>query len=418
MRARAAALALVLLAAGCSDASSSSGTPSGSQSPSPGPAGTPASPPTSPTSPTRPTSPTSPTGPTSPGSSTPAQDACVTKTLTAMSAEQKAAQLVMTGIGAGAMTSSQRRILASERPGGILLLGTSGSVATVERNIDVAVSAAGRPNGVAPMVAADQEGGRVQRLKGPGFSSMPSATVQSGWSDQTLTSRAKGWGDELDAVGVDVDLAPVADVVPESIGDDNEPIGALDRGYGSDPAEAGKHVAAFVRGMHQAKVATAIKHFPGLGRVRGNTDFSSGVTDRTTRRDDPLLGSFKAGIAAGTDMVMMATATYTRIDPDNRAVFSRTVVTDMLRGDLGYRGVVIADDLGTAKQVSSVPPGERATRFVAAGGDIVITADPDLTGPMIDALVARARADKGLGLDEHVRRVLTLKQRYGLLSCR
>ena len=335
-----------------------------------------------------------------------------------MSAEQKAAQLVMTGIGAGAMTGSQRRTLAREQPGGILLLGTSGSVAMVKRNIDVAVSAAGRPNGVAPMVAADQEGGRVQRLKGPGFSSMPSATVQSGWSADELTGRAQGWGDELDAVGVDVDLAPVADVVPSSVGDDNEPIGALDRGYGSDPAEVGGHVTAFVRGMHRAKVATAIKHFPGLGRVRGNTDFSAGVTDRTTRRDDPLLSSFKAGIAAGTDMVMVATATYTRIDPDNRAVFSRTVVTDLLRGDLGYRGVVIADDLGTAKQVSSVPPGERATRFVAAGGDIVITADPGLTGPMIDALVAKTRADKGFGLDDHVRRVLALKQRYGLLSCR
>ena len=335
-----------------------------------------------------------------------------------MSVQQKAAQLVMTGIRAGNLTISQRRTLQREQPGGILLLGDSGSASGVRRNISTAVSAAGRPNGVAPMVAADQEGGRVQRLDGSGFSSMPSATVQSGWSDEKLTGRAHEWGDELAAVGVDVDLAPVADVVPASIGNDNEPIGALDRGYGDDPVAAGRHVAAFVRGMHQAEVATAIKHFPGLGRVRGNTDFSSGVSDPATRRGDPLLGSFKAGIAAGTDMVMVATATYPRIDPGTMAVFSRTVVTTMLRGDLGYAGVVIADDLGSAEQVSSVPPGERATRFVAAGGDIVITADATLTGPMIDALVARTRTDKGFGLDDHVRRVLTLKQRYGMLSCR
>lgn len=408
MRLRAVALAVVLLAAGCSDSPAasdpSSSTPSGSPRPSSGPASTPASTPATSTSPT----------PTP----TPTADDCVTKTLGAMSTQQKAAQLVMTGIGAGNLTGSQRRTLQRERPGGILLLGTSGSVATVKRNITAAVSAAGRPNGVSPMVAADQEGGKVQRLKGPGFSSMPSATTQSGWSDEKLTDRAHGWGDQLDGVGVDVDLAPVADVVPSSVGDDNEPIGALDRGYGSDPAAVGRHVAAFIRGMHQAKVATAIKHFPGLGRVRGNTDFSSGVVDSTTRRGDPLLGSFRAGIAAGTDMVMVATATYSRIDPDNRAVFSRTVVTTMLRGDLGYAGVVIADDLGTAKQVSAVPPGERATRFVAAGGDIVVTADASLTGPMIDALAAKASQDKGFGLDDHVRRVLALKQRYGMLSCR
>ena len=75
-------------------------------------------------------------------------------------------------------------------------------------------------------------------------------------------------------------------------------------------------------------------------------------------------------------MVMVATATYPRIDPDNRAVFSRTVINGMVRGDLGFDGVVIADDLGAAAEVASVPAGRRAVRFVAAGGDIVITAGP------------------------------------------
>lgn len=335
-----------------------------------------------------------------------------------MTTRQKAAQLVMTGIRAATMSSSQRRTLAREHPGGILLLGASGSVATTRRNIAAAVDAAGSPHGVGPLVAADQEGGKVQRLDGPGFDRMPSATVQSGWSDSRLTGRAHGWGDQLAGVGVNLNLAPVADVVPASVGDANAPIGALDRDYGSDPAQVGRHVAAFIRGMHEAKVATAIKHFPGLGRVRGNTDFTSGVVDRTTRRGDPLLGSFKAGIVAGTNMVMVATATYTRIDPDHRAVFSGTVIKGMLRGDLGFGGVVIADDLGSAAEVQSVPAGQRATRFVAAGGDIVITANASLTRTMIEALVAKAHNDKDLRLDDHVRRVLTLKQRLGAVTCR
>jgi beta-N-acetylhexosaminidase len=148
--------------------------------------------------------------------------------------------------------------------------------------------------------------------------------------------------------------------------------------------------------------------------VRGNTDYSSGGVDGTTTRDDPLLGSFRAGIGAGTDLVMVATATYTRVDPDHRAVFSRTVIGGMLRGDLSFGGVVISDDLGAAAEVQAVSPGRRATRFVGAGGDIVITADASLTAVMVDALVARAPQ---LDLDRHVRRVLALKQQRGLMSC-
>ena len=400
---------LPVLTAACLVVTGCSGEPRVS---GPSPTAAPSSSATSTPTPTR-TSAT-PSTPTPKPSPTPTAD-CLDRVLAAMSTREKAAQLMMTGIRAGGMSRGQRRTLAGQQPGGILLLGTSGDADDVRRVVAAAESAAGRPDGVAPLVAADQEGGQVQRLQGAGFDRMPSATTQSGWSDAELTRKATRWADQLDAVGVHVDLAPVADVVPSSVGDRNEPIGALDRGYGSDPEQVGRHVAAFVRGMRAAGVATAVKHFPGLGRVRGNTDFSSGVVDRTTRRDDPLLAPFRAGVAAGTDMVMVATATYPRIDPDNRAVFSRTVINGMVRGDLGFDGVVIADDLGAAAEVASVPAGRRAVRFVAAGGDIVITAEASLTATMIDALVAEAG---DLDLDQHVRRVLVLKQRQGLVSCR
>jgi beta-N-acetylhexosaminidase len=375
------------------------------------PSATPSSPSSSSAVPTPSATPTPPATPTP----SPTPTDCLSRTLAEMTTREKAAQLVMTGIRASGMTRTQRRALSGQHPGGILLLGSSGSASEVRAVIAAARTKAGRPDGVAPFVAADQEGGKVQRLQGTGFDRIPSAATQSTWSDAKLTSRATGWARQLDAVGVNLDLAPVADVVPASVGDANQPIGALDRGYGSDPGEVGRHVSAFIRGMHAGGVATAVKHFPGLGRVRGNTDFSSGVVDKVTTRNDPLLGSFRAGVGAGTDLVMVATATYTRIDPDHRAVFSRTVIGGMLRGDLGFSGVVISDDLGAAAEVATVSPGRRATRFVGAGGDIVITADAALTATMIDALVARASV---LDLDQHVRRVLALKQQRGLLSCR
>ena len=175
------------------------------------------------------------------------------------------------------------------------------------------------------MVAADQEGGQVQRLRGQGFDRIPSAQRQAQTSPAELKSDAARWGRQLRRAGIDANLAPVADVVPKDREGVNEPIGVLRRGYGSNPAAVAAHVPAFVEGMDAAGVATSVKHFPGLGRVRGNTD----LTRRGGRRapppgDDPDLKPFAAGVDAGTDMVMMSSAYYSEIDPSRRAAFSPT----------------------------------------------------------------------------------------------
>ena len=135
------------------------------------------------------------------------------------------------------------------------------------------------------MLAADQEGGRVQRLKGSGFATIPSARVQAKQSNAALRRSAYDWGRELKDAGINANLAPVADVVPMSMAWVNQPIGSLRRGYDSAPEKVAAKVTAFIEGMDRAGVA-AVKHFPGLGRVRGNTDYVSRVVDtRTTRHD-------------------------------------------------------------------------------------------------------------------------------------
>jgi beta-N-acetylhexosaminidase len=344
--------------------------------------------------------------------------ACVDQTLQALTLREQAAQLIMTGISATGMTSAERSVARAQKPGGLLLMGSGGSAAHT-RTATAAASTAATVKGIQPLIAADQEGGQIQRLKGSGFDRIPAATVQGTWSTAKLTSRATGWGKQLKQAGVNVDLAPVADAVPASQRSTNEPIGKLDREFGSSAGVVGSHAAAFVRGMAAAGVATSVKHFPGLGKVRGNTDFSSGVVDNVTVRGDADLAGFAAGIQAGSDMVMVSTATYTKIDPSNRAVFSSTVIRGMLRGDLQYSGVVITDDVGAAAEVASVPAGDRATRFVAAGGDIVITAKASLTSVMVSALVRKAQQDKAFAalVQASVRRVLVLKQNHGLVSC-
>ena len=119
--------------------------------------------------------------------------------------------------------------------------------------------------------------------------------------------------------------------------------------------------------MSASGVATTAKHFPGLGRVVGNTDFSAGVVDAVTTANDPYLGSFRAAIGAGVPFVMVALATYTRIDPAHLAAFSPLVIGGLLRGDLGFRGVVMSDDLGATAAVASMLPGQRALSFLLAG---------------------------------------------------
>ncbi len=100
-------------------------------------------------------------------------------------------------------------------------------------------------------------------------------------------------------------------------------------------------------------------------------------------------------------------------------MFSSKIINGMLRGDLDFDGVVITDDVGAAKAVSDTPVGERATKFVAAGGDIVLTADPGQASTMVSALEAKAKQDTTFSrqLETSVTRVLTLKEDMGLLSC-
>jgi beta-N-acetylhexosaminidase len=397
-----------LLLAGCSD----------SDSPTAGPSTVPSSSISLPATSTPTPTPTDTPAPTPSPTATPTQASCVDQKLQALTLREQAAQLIMTGISANGMTSSQRAIVQKQKPGGILLLGSGGSLSHT-RTAMAGTTTAATVRGIRPLIAADQEGGQIQRLKGSGFDRIPAATVQGGWSSSKLTAEAEGWGDQLKEAGVNVDLAPVADVVPNSLKEQNAPIGSLDREYGNTPGEVGPPVKAFVAGMQKAGVITSVKHFPGLGRVRGNTDFSSGVVDNVTTRRDPDLQPFADGIEAGADMVMISTATYAKIDAKNRAVFSPTVIQGMVRGDLKFQGVVITDDVGAAAEVAEVPAGQRATRFVAAGGDIVINAKAGLTATMVNALVAKAEQDEAFAaqLTSSVRRVLTLKESHGLVSC-
>jgi beta-N-acetylhexosaminidase len=341
-------------------------------------------------------------------------------TLDDLSLPQQVGQLFVSGVDADHPTTGQLDSVTDHHLGGVVLTGGSsaGVRATARVSGEVRDHATGS-GGVGPWISTDQEGGYVQHLQGPGFDDMPTALTQGGWSPSTLTDRAEQWGDQLHQAGVNLDLAPVLDTVPADLGRDNKPIGYYYREFGHTPDTVADHGTAFAAGMRAAGVQSAGKHFPGLGRVLGNTDTTDDVVDDVTTRDDPYLQPFQAAVDQGIDVVMVSTARYTKIDADHLAAFSPTVMEDMLRGDLGFTGVIMSDDLGAAAAVQDVPPGTRAVRFLAAGGTVVLTVDPDSLPAMYDAVLQRAQSDPDFlaTVHEAAQHVLQAKQENGLLDC-
>jgi beta-N-acetylhexosaminidase len=207
--------------------------------------------------------------------------------------------------------------------------------------------------------------------------------------------------------------------VPADLGRQNKPIGYYYREFGNTPDVVASHGPAFAAGMRAAGVQTVGKHFPGLGRVLGNTDTTDDVVDDVTTRDDPYLQPFQAAVDQGIPVVMVSTARYDKIDPDHLAAFSPTVMEDMLRGDLGFTGVIMSDDLGAAAAVQDIPAGTRAVRFLQNGGTVVLTVDPGVLPDMYDAVLDEAQSTPAFLTKVHdaALHVLRAKQEAGLLTC-
>jgi beta-N-acetylhexosaminidase len=336
-----------------------------------------------------------------------------------LSMSERVGQLLMVAVSSSGIDASEKTIIDRTQAGSVLLLGNSKAGMHAIQGVVGRVRDASRsPEGVKVFLAADQEGGLVQRLRGPGFTRIPTATVQAKQSDAKLRRNAYEWGRELKAAGIDANLAPVADVVPASMVWMNQPIGQLRRGYGRSPKTVAAKVTAFTEGMDEAGLATAVKHFPGLGRVRGNTDYMTRVVDRTTTRHDAALAGFEAAISAGVDMVMVSSAFYTKIDDEHRAAFSTMIMGEMLREDLGYSGVVISDDLA-ATAMRTLPPDERGIRFVRAGGDLLIIGDLSLATTMANAIKDEASDDPDFAkrVTQSASRVVAMKERRGMADC-
>ncbi len=266
---------------------------------------------------------------------------------------------------------------------------------------------------VAPFLGVDEEGGRVARV-------MTNADLGTTKLDSMFSYRSKGAagakengkiiGSDLKGLGFNLDFAPVADVWTNP---NNTVIG--DRAYSDDFAKAAELVAAAVEGFHEGGVACVLKHFPGHGDTDADSHQTLPEVTRTVAelREGEFL-PFASGIKAGADMVMVGHLLLTDADPDTPSSLSFAVVTDLLRQELGYNGVVITDGI-TMKALSGYSEADRCIMAVNAGCDMllgvedVFTVTRALEAAVEDGTISQDR------LDEAVVRILRLKIQRGLI---
>lgn len=337
------------------------------------------------------------------------------RAIATMSLDERAGQLIMAPMFAGGNPADLSALISTRHVGSVMLIGNwNNGTAAAKTAADALQSYA--PSGNQLIVSTDQEGGQVQHLKGSGFDTMPSAVAQGQMSADTLRSSAKTWGGQLKQAGINVDLAPVLGTVPVKRSS-NAPIGALNRDFGLDSNGNAQHGIAFIEGMRDAGVGATVKHYPGLGAVTGNTDFTTeGILDTTTTLDDEEIGAFNTTIKqAKPAMVMMSLATYQRIDSSAPAAFSSKIIDGTLRGSVGYDGVVISDSLSAAA-VSGIATKDLGVRLVDAGGDLACIGDTSYVTPILDGIIARAQSDPAFAkkVTASATRVMTLKYQMGL----
>ena len=227
------------------------------------------------------------------------------------------------------------------------------------------------------VICVDQEGGPVQRFR-EGFTRLPAlARIGEVWDRDRDTAlelaHQHAWimAIELRAIGVDLSFAPVADLRRG-----NRAIG--ERAFHADPVAVAALLHAYVNGMRLAGMAATLKHFPGHGSVEEDTHFDI-ANDRRDRVDIVAndLIPFVEGIAAGADAVMLAHVVYPAIDT-HAAGFSKVWILDILRGEYGFEGVVIGDDIGMAAVESLGGMGARIDAHLAAGCDLILACNPSI----------------------------------------
>jgi beta-N-acetylhexosaminidase len=318
-----------------------------------------------------------------------------------------AGRLILAGFDGAELPDRLARDLERGALAGIVLFARNvESPAQVRRLTDEARRAAGASP--APIVAVDQEGGRVVRLREP-LTVLPTARALGAIDDPELTERAgRLVGAELRASGFTLDFAPVLDV---DTNPDSPVIG--DRSYGASPAAVVRHGLAFARGLKDGGVLPCAKHFPGHGRATLDSHLSLPRIDCGRESLEAVeLEPFRAWCRTGLGPVMTAHAVYPALDPEQPATASRGIVRGELRERLRFGGAVLSDDLEMGAVGDSGGPSAVAVRALAAGVDgMLVCRSAEVLDEVRDGLARAISSEPGL-----LRRVEVASSRLAALG--
>jgi beta-N-acetylhexosaminidase len=318
-----------------------------------------------------------------------------------------AGQLLSVGFDGTIAPDGLRSRIAASEVGGVMLfrpnIADLGQVAALVAGLRRA-----SPADAPLLVSVDQEGGLVQRIRAPATVWPPMLAVGTAGDVTRTEAVGRALGEELAALGIGWNFAPVLDVHTNP---QNPVIG--NRAFGVTPEAVAAQALAFWRGLRAAGLVGCGKHFPGHGDTQADSHLELPVVphdlDRLRRVE---LAPFAAAARAGAEALMTAHVLYPALDPDRPATLSRRIATEILRGELGFQGVLVSDDLGMKAVADRYPIEELAVGAITAGADHLLIREPE--GRQIaafEALVraAEARSEIRARVEESAARVAALK---------
>jgi len=328
-----------------------------------------------------------------------------------MSLDEKIGQMVIVGLQGYTIDDHARELIESYRVGGFILFKDNIRDSAQTLQLINSLKEANSPGGVPLFFCVDEEGGKVSRLPGE-FVKFPSNRTVGGVNDGSF-SREIGRliAEQIKSLGFNMNFAPVLDI-------DSNPANPVigDRSFGADADIVAKLGVETMKGMQEKEVISVVKHFPGHGDTSVDSHIGLPVLNHGLQRLKSFeLVPFAAAINNGADAIMVAHILLPQIDRQQPASLSSVFLTDILRSDLRFDGVIVTDDLTMGAIESQYEIGAAAVQLVRAGGDIVLVChDYAKARAALDALrqVVRTGELPERRIDESVRRILKLKEKY------
>lgn len=337
----------------------------------------------------------------------------VTELLNSMTVKEKIGQLVLVGIEGTTMDDTTRRLLEDYHVGGIILFKDNIENARQSADLLNELKKANAANPVPLWLSIDEEGGRVTRFPDE-YVKLPSSGKIGRSDDLTLTKQVGGLiAQKVSGVGINMVFAPVLDIDSNP---NNPVIG--DRSFGTTAETVSTQGIASMKGIQENGVVPVVKHFPGHGDTSVDSHLGLPVVDHDLKRLHELeLVPFQQAIDEGADVVMVAHLLMKSIDPDTPSSYSKPVINDLLREEMGFKGVVITDDMTMGAISGSTDLGEASVKSVVAGSNMILIGhEYALEEAVIQALTEAAHSGviPEEMLNDRVRATLELKHKYQL----